>query len=122
MSKYYAYVDYYRKMVTIRLEDGKSYIFQGEQVSYISSLVSCAKAQRWLKKGCEAWITVVSKEKTNEIDIQKVSTVKEFLDIFLEELLGLPLNREVEFTIDLFSSTEPISIPLYWMAPIELKE
>ncbi|KAG8503369.1 hypothetical protein CXB51_001413 [Gossypium anomalum] len=46
----------------------------------------------------------------------------EFPDIFLEELLGLPPDREVEFFIDLVLSTTPISITPYRMAPTVLKE
>ena len=37
-------------------------------------------------------------------------------------LAGLPPDREVEFTIDLIPKTEPISIPPYRMAPVELRE
>ncbi|KAA0057196.1 DNA/RNA polymerases superfamily protein [Cucumis melo var. makuwa] len=38
------------------------------------------------------------------------------------DLLGLPLDREVEFTIELLPGTVPISQALYRMAPSELKE
>ena len=69
LSKYHACVDCYHKVVTIQLKDGTSYIFQGEQVLCMLSFVSCAKVQRWLKKDCVAWIAVVGKEETNEIDI-----------------------------------------------------
>ena len=34
----------------------------------------------------------------------------------------MPLDREIEFCIDLIPDTQPISIPSYHMAPIELKE
>jgi hypothetical protein len=33
----------------------------------------------------------------------------EYLDVFLEELLGLPPDRDVEFSIDLLRGTAPIS-------------
>ena len=48
--------------------------------------------------------------------------VNEFLDVFLDELLGLPPDREVEFTIELVPRVAPISISSYRMAPVELKE
>ncbi|CAL2257126.1 unnamed protein product [Prunus armeniaca] len=38
------------------------------------------------------------------------------------ELLGLPPEREVEFAIEIYPSTTPISIPPHRMAPAELKE
>ena len=69
-----------------------------------------------------AWIATVSKEKIDEVDVHEVSIVNEFLDVFPEELPELLPNKEVEFTIDLLPGTKPISIPLYRMAPVELKE
>ena len=48
--------------------------------------------------------------------------VREFSDVFPEELPCLPPNKEIEFCIDLLPGTQPISIPLYHMAPVELKE
>nr|GEZ33661.1 putative reverse transcriptase domain, aspartic peptidase domain protein [Tanacetum cinerariifolium] len=48
--------------------------------------------------------------------------VFEFLDVFPDELPGIPPVREVEFNIELISGAEPISKAPYRMAPIELKE
>ena len=48
--------------------------------------------------------------------------VSDFLDVFPDELPGLPPQREIEFKIDLYPGTEPISIAPYRMAPLELKE
>ncbi|WVZ52961.1 hypothetical protein U9M48_003959, partial [Paspalum notatum var. saurae] len=55
-------------------------------------------------------------------DIKKIPLVCEFLDVFLEELPGLPLDRDVEFKIDLVPGTAPILRRPYRMAPDELKE
>ena len=48
--------------------------------------------------------------------------VQEFSDVFPEDLLGLPLDRELKFGIDFLLRSAPISIPPYRMAPTELKE
>ena len=48
--------------------------------------------------------------------------VREFLDVFPIELLGMPPNKELEFGIDVFQNTQPISIPPYRRAPVEFKE
>nr|GEV57809.1 hypothetical protein [Tanacetum cinerariifolium] len=48
--------------------------------------------------------------------------VRDFSDVFSEELLGIPPEREVEFGIELISGTQPISKASYRMAPKELKE
>jgi hypothetical protein len=51
-----------------------------------------------------------------------IRAVTDFLDIFPEELLGMPPNREVEFAIDLLPGTAPNSKRPYRMSVEELKE
>jgi hypothetical protein len=51
-----------------------------------------------------------------------IRVVRDFLDIFPEELPGMPPNREVEFVIDLLARTAPISKRPYRMFVEELKE
>ena len=46
--------------------------------------------------------------------------MREFLDVFLEDLPGLPLDRDVEFVIELKPGTAPISRRAYRMHPKEL--
>src|SRR3954464_15315509 len=54
--------------------------------------------------------------------IEHVSVVREFLNVFPEELLGIPPIREVEFVIDLKPGTIPIAKRPYKMWPHELLE
>jgi hypothetical protein len=53
---------------------------------------------------------------------ESIYVVEEFMDVFPKELPGLPLEREVEFYIDLILGTAPIIKRPYRMAPIELAE
>jgi hypothetical protein len=48
--------------------------------------------------------------------------VRDFPDVFSEELPGMPPHREVEFAIDLLPGTAPISKRPYRMSVEELKE
>lgn len=48
--------------------------------------------------------------------------VCDFLQMFLDNLLSMPLDREVDFCIDLKLGTRPIFIPIYHMAPTVLRE
>ncbi|KAL0537615.1 hypothetical protein IC582_026598 [Cucumis melo] len=61
---------------------------------------------------------------TREADVSLSSepVVRDYPDVFPEELPGLPPHREVEFAIELESGTVPISRGPYRMAPTELKE
>ncbi|WMV30271.1 hypothetical protein MTR67_023656, partial [Solanum verrucosum] len=55
-------------------------------------------------------------------NLQYIPIVNEFLDVFRDELPGIPPEREINFAIDMLPGTQPISIPPYRMAPAELKE
>jgi hypothetical protein len=55
-------------------------------------------------------------------DLASIPVVCEFLDVFPDDLPGLPSDRDVEFTIELEPSTAPISQRPYRMAPKELAE
>ena len=48
--------------------------------------------------------------------------ISEYPDIFPDELVSLPTEREVDFKIDLVPGTTPISKIPYRMVPAELKE
>ena len=55
-------------------------------------------------------------------DLASIPIVCEFLDVFSEDLPGLPPDREVEFFIELEPGTALISRRPYHMAPKELTE
>jgi hypothetical protein len=55
-------------------------------------------------------------------EIQDISVVCEFPDVFPEDLPGLPLERDVEFVIELKPGMAPISGRSYHMSPNELAE
>ena len=48
--------------------------------------------------------------------------VSEYPDVFLDELPGMPSDRDIEFVIDLYPGTTPISKRPYRMAVNELEE
>ena len=54
--------------------------------------------------------------------LESVPVVNEYSDVFLEDLPGISPKREIDFGIDILPETQPISIPLYRMAPEELRE
>ena len=56
------------------------------------------------------------------VNLEDILVIKEFLDVFLEELQGLPPEREVDMAIKVLPRTTPISRAPYRMAPTEIKE
>ena len=56
------------------------------------------------------------------MNLEDISMIKEFFDVFPKELPGLPPEREVHLSIEVLHGTTPISRAPYHMAPIGLKE
>ncbi|KAA3462711.1 RNA-directed DNA polymerase-like protein [Gossypium australe] len=72
--------------------------------------------------GCEAYLSYVSVSVSKDSSFGDIRTVRKFSNVSLEELPSLPLNREIEFGIELLSGTASVSITPYHMAPKELTE
>ena len=79
------------------------------------------KTSRLVQNGCEAYIAFITEYKHSQ-GMEDIPIVCEFLDVFPEEISGLPPIREVEFTVELLPGTALISIAPYRMAPVELRE
>jgi hypothetical protein len=67
----------------------------------------------WLQKNLCKWfklyVILALNEKGEAEGLEHLLVVREFVDIFPKELLGMPPKRELEFTIDLKPGTEPIA-------------
>jgi hypothetical protein len=56
------------------------------------------------------------------IQLEDIPVVCEYPDVFLDDLPGMPQDRDVEFVTELQSGTAPISKRPYRMPPKELVE
>jgi hypothetical protein len=79
-------------------------------------------AGKLIRKGCLAWLSNVRELKKGSIELADIPIVREFPDVFSEELPGLPLIREIEVSIKTFIGVNPIAQSPYRMTPIELVE
>ena len=57
-----------------------------------------------------------------EMPLEKISTVKDFSNVFSDDLSGLSPDRKIEFEINIVPEVTSISKFLYRMTPAELKE
>ena len=55
-------------------------------------------------------------------EVKDIPVVREFLDVFLDDQLGLPPDRDVEFVVELKPGTATVSRRAYQMPPKELAE
>jgi len=75
-----------------------------------------------MRKGCEVYLALVVDVHKRKRELAIIPVVREFSDVFLEELPGLPPEREVEVSIVTLPGTSPIAQVPYIMAPTELAE
>ncbi|GJY60338.1 putative reverse transcriptase domain-containing protein [Tanacetum coccineum] len=64
----------------------------------------------------------VMEKKSNEKRLEDIPVVREFPEVFPEDLLGLPPVRQVKFQIDLIPGAAPVARAPYRLTPSEMQE
>ncbi|KAL0553609.1 hypothetical protein IC582_007509 [Cucumis melo] len=118
----HASIDCSCKEVAFNTPLNASFKFKAEGSRSLPKVISAMRASKLLNQG--TWSILASVVDTREVDVSLSSepVVRDYLDVFLEELLRLPPHREIKFSTVLEPGTVPISIAPYRMAPAELKE
>ena len=101
LSIFRAVMDCFLKRITLQLRGGVVFSKAGSHLSFLASLIG---------------------EEKDKDPKRAVLVISNFQNVFPDELRRLPPQREIEFKIDLYPGTEPISIAPYRMTPLELKE
>ncbi|CAL9025414.1 unnamed protein product [Prunus brigantina] len=117
LTQFKAILDCGRKMVNMTVSEGKTFSFYGNRNSCKPESILDNRNCNYLRL-----IPHMAKKDLGDPKLELIPIVKNFSDVFPEELFGLPPEREVEFSIDIYPSTSPISIPPHRMAPAKLKE
>ncbi|GJY24412.1 putative reverse transcriptase domain-containing protein [Tanacetum coccineum] len=102
LSQHKAVIVCHEKVVEIPVEDGRILRVHGERT------VGIAKVLKSVKK--------------DEPKLGDIPIVRDFEDVFPEDLSGLPPQRQVEFRIDLVPGATPIAKSPYRLAPSEMQE
>ncbi|GJR27734.1 reverse transcriptase domain-containing protein [Tanacetum coccineum] len=129
LTKYQAVIDYARKIVRIPF-GSEILIFHGDgsrnKRGTRLNIISCTKAQKYLLQGCHVFLAHITVKETGDKSkkkqLQDVPIVKNFPEVFPEDLPGLPPTRQVEFHIDLVPGAAPVARAPYRLAPSEMKE
>ncbi|KAL0543844.1 hypothetical protein IC582_018949 [Cucumis melo] len=118
----HASIDCSRKEVAFNPPSMPSFKFKGEGSRSLPQVILAMRASKLLSQG--TWSILASVVDIGEVDVFLSSkpVVRDYPDVFPEELLGIPPHREIEFAIELESGMVPISRAPYRMAPAELKE
>ncbi|GJT56620.1 putative reverse transcriptase domain-containing protein [Tanacetum coccineum] len=83
-------------------------------------------SESWQTKGCQIFLAQISakkeEDKSEGKQLKDVPVVRDFPEVFPEDLPGLPPARPVEFQIDLIPGAAPVARAPYRLAPSEMKE
>ncbi|GJT87658.1 putative reverse transcriptase domain-containing protein [Tanacetum coccineum] len=129
LTKYQAVIDCAKKIVRIPF-GSEILIFHGDgsrnKRGTRLNIISCTKAQKYLLQGCHVFLAHITiketGDKSKKKQLQDVPIVKNFPEVFPEDLPGLPPTRQVEFHIDLVPGAAPVARAPYRLAPSEMKE
>ncbi|TYJ99713.1 ty3-gypsy retrotransposon protein [Cucumis melo var. makuwa] len=121
LSANYASIDCSRKEVVFNPLSAASFKFMGAGAIVLPKVISAFKASNLLNQGTWGILASVVDTKEPKVSLSSESVVREYPDIFSDELPGLPPLREIDFSIELEPDTAPISRAPYRMAPAELK-
>ncbi|KAL5573969.1 hypothetical protein UlMin_023566 [Ulmus minor] len=123
LSKYNATIDCRKTRVIFEPMGEEKFKFVGKPKKSGTPIISALKAKKMLSNGCVGYLAHVVDTTIDAIlKPEDVHVVRNFLEVFPEDLPGLPPDREIEFEIELLPGISPISKAPYRMAPVELKE
>nr|GEU38424.1 hypothetical protein [Tanacetum cinerariifolium] len=90
------------------------------------NIISCTKTQKYILKGCHVFPTHITTKETEDKSEKKrledVPIVRNFPEVFPEDLPSLLPTRQVEFQIDLIPGAAIVAWAPYRLAPSEMKE
>jgi hypothetical protein len=95
-------------------DEGRPLENQGVRRKVSLHFISTMKVKQCLRQGCQLYVVEAVNERKG-LSLDQYPVLSEFKDVFLNELLGLPLERELDFTIEIKPGVEPISKTPYWM-------
>ena len=100
LSKHRAIVDCDKKIVQLKCSDLSKVTVQGIRSEPILKVISAMEPRRFMRKGCEAFLALILDSKRKQVNFENIPMIREFHDVFPEELPELPPEREVDLSIE----------------------
>ena len=122
LKTHYTLLDCSYKRIVFQKLGEEEFTFQCPKTRFDKFFISALKVSRMIKRGCETFLASVVMDNVVDKSVKDVEVVKEFENVFSEDLSGLPPDREIEFSIDLLLGSSLVSIAPYRMTPAELTE
>ena len=124
LSRHRAHFDCENQRIVVQTPSGGELTIFGNGKKGMPNVCLLAKARRYVHHGGVSYLAYVidSREEKKRKVVADVPVVNEFPDVFLEDLPGIPPERQVEFRIDLVPGAVPVAKAPYRLAPPEMQE
>ena len=116
LTTHRVFIDCDHRRVTAYTLDDVCVMFQGDKHD---AMLRVVYDFRWHKQ-LMGWLASLTLENKARQELSLPWVVCKCEDVFLDELLGLPPHRDIDFTIELHPGTSPISMTPHRMALAEL--
>ncbi|KAK1432277.1 hypothetical protein QVD17_09172 [Tagetes erecta] len=122
LSRYHAEIECERKVIHVLSPSGKRVSIHGER-KVEPKLCTIIEAMKYVHNGGRTFLAyVIDTTIGTSQQIVDIPIVRDYADVFPEELHGLPPEREVEFRIELVPGANPVAKAPYRLAPTEMRE
>ncbi|XP_073152945.1 uncharacterized protein [Henckelia pumila] len=110
LSRHEATIDCKRKTVSLKDQNGKPFAFRTTSKKSAPGMISAGTAWQLLSNGCTGFLaSLIGDLEVQRPKLVEVEVVKDFPEVFPDDVAGLPPVREVEFGIELLPETKPTS-------------
>ena len=118
-----AMIDFEQQLVHIRTPSRGELVIQRKGIHHGPVICSQTRARHYLQQGCFIFVVyVIDSWEIGKATMDDVRIVPEYPNVFLEDLLGVPPKRQVEFRIDLVLGADPIAKAPYRLALPKMHE
>jgi hypothetical protein len=116
-------LDCYHKTLECVSKEGKEITLQGIQKPVSVRQISALQMRKYYRKGCTLYeIQVLKTIEGDKASPDDHPILREYRDVFPEEVPGLPPRRDIDFSIELAPGAVPVSRTPYQMSTPELVE
>ncbi|WMV49939.1 hypothetical protein MTR67_043324 [Solanum verrucosum] len=122
LSLYYDVLNCNTKSVTLEILGREKLKWEAMYKPKRTKIISSIRAKKLIRQSCLAYLAHIRDVEIETPSIGYIHIVSEFIEVLPDVLSGMPLDRNIDFCIDLEPDMRPISIPPYCMAPTELRE
>jgi hypothetical protein len=124
LEQHKAVLDCYTKILNYKDDFGTTRTTQGIPKPVSVRQVSAMQFKKCMRKGCQVYAIQVTNllDKGDKPKLEDFAALREFRDMFVDEIPELPPRREIDFSIDLLPGSVPISKAPYRMSLPELTE